>query len=184
MDIVLFGIQGSGKGTQAKKLASEFGYDMFEAGGELRAIAASGSELGNTVKSYIDQGHLVPHEIIMRVVKESVCDKGSATVIFDGVPRDLDQMRDFNIIMQECGRAFRCVELKVNEAAVMERLQKRAKEQGRADDAQEDAVRRRIALFHEKTEPVIAAYRAAGNVTDVDGDGSIEEVYARLKGVL
>src|SRR3989338_6078654 len=68
IDLVFFGIQGSGKGTQAKKLASEFGYDIFEAGGELRKIAASGSELGKTVKSFIDQGHLVPFEIIMQVV--------------------------------------------------------------------------------------------------------------------
>ena len=72
MDLVFFGIQGSGKGTQAKKLAAEFGYDIFEAGGELRKIAASGSELGHLVKSTIDQGHLVPHEIIMQVVKEAI----------------------------------------------------------------------------------------------------------------
>jgi adenylate kinase family enzyme len=112
MDLVLFGIQGSGKGTQAKRLAAEFGFDIFEAGGELRKIAASGSELGNTVKSYIDQGHLVPHEIIMQVVKEAIAARPKATkILFDGIPRDTDQMRDFDAIMKDAGRDFRCTEI-------------------------------------------------------------------------
>ena len=65
MDLVLFGIQGSGKGTQAKRLAGEFGYSIFETGAELRKIAASGSEIGNTIKSYIDAGHLAPLDMVM-----------------------------------------------------------------------------------------------------------------------
>ena len=72
MDLVFFGIQGSGKGTQAKTLAEEFGYYIFEAGGELRKIKASGTELGELVKKYIDNGELVPFEIIMEVVNEAV----------------------------------------------------------------------------------------------------------------
>src|SRR6185295_10510811 len=99
MDLVFFGIQGSGKGTQAKKLAAEFGYDIFEAGGELRKIAASGSELGKTVKNYIDEGHLVPHEIIMEVVKEAIGKRPKdQKILFDGIPRDDNQMRDFDAI--------------------------------------------------------------------------------------
>ncbi len=185
MDIVLFGIQGSGKGTQAKRLAAEFGYDIFEAGGELRKIAASGSELGNTVKGFIDAGHLVPHEIIMRVVKDAICGRPEGTtILFDGVPRDLDQMHDFNRIMQECGREFRCIELKVDESTVIARLRKRAVEQGRADDAKDEFILRRMTLFHEKTEPVIAAYRAEGRVSDIEGEAPEEEVYGRFKQTL
>ncbi len=74
MDLVLFGIQGSGKGTQAKKLAAEYGYNIFEAGAELRKIASSDSPLGRRVKGYIDQGHLVPHTIIMEVVAAAIAD--------------------------------------------------------------------------------------------------------------
>lgn len=185
MDVVLFGIQGSGKGTQAKRLAADFGYEIFEAGGELRAIAASGTELGNTVKEYIDAGHLVPHHIIMRVVKESVCVRPKdAKILFDGVPRDLDQMRDFDDVMHGCGREFRCIELKVDEATVIARLRKRAAEQGRADDAKDEFILRRMTLFHEKTEPVIAQYRAAGKVVDIDGDAPEDEVYGTLKSAL
>ena len=138
MDIVLFGIQGSGKGTQAKKLAAEFDYSVFETGAELRAIAASGSELGDTVKSYIDRGALAPHEIVLSVVKTAILRRPPEQVIlFDGIPRDWQQMEDFDAIMREVGREFRGVQLTVDEARAVERILGRAKEQGRADDASE-----------------------------------------------
>src|SRR3989338_7590382 len=112
MDIVLFGIQGSGKGTQAKKLAAEFGYDIFEAGGELRKIVATGSDLGNTVKAYIDLGHLVPFEIIMRVVKEAIAERPKdQKILFDGIPRDDAQMKSFDAIMKDAGREFRGIHI-------------------------------------------------------------------------
>ena len=181
MDLVLFGIQGSGKGTQAKKLAAEFGYDIFEAGGELRAIAASGSELGETGKSYIDVGKLVPHEIIMQVVKEAVAKRPSdQKILFDGIPRDADQQRDFDSVMQEQGRDFQCVQILLSEEDAVQRILERAKKQGRADDADEEIVRKRMATFHEKTEPVIESYKAAGKMIEVEGEGAVEEIYERL----
>src|ERR1035437_7262649 len=101
MDLIFFGIQGSGKGTQAKKLASAFGYDIFEAGGELRAIAATVTELGRTVKAHIDAGHLVPHAIVMQVVRVAILRRPrEQKMLFDGIPRDLEQMRDFDAIMR------------------------------------------------------------------------------------
>jgi adenylate kinase len=182
MDLVLFGIQGSGKGTQATLLARDFGYDIFEAGGALRAIAASGTELGKTVSGYIDHGHLVPFQIIMDVVRDAVSKKpADQKILFDGIPRDLDQMHAFNELMHDLGRSFRCIELTVNEEAAIKRIQGRAQQQGRADDANEEFIRRRIGLFHEKTKPVIEAYKAAGTLTQVNGEGAVEEVYARLK---
>jgi len=181
MDLVLFGIQGSGKGTQAKRLAAERGYTIFEAGGELRKIAASGTELGKTVSSYIDHGHLVPFEIIMEVVKNAISAKSTDDkVLFDGIPRDLDQMNAFNGMMKELGRDFICLELTVDEEAALKRIQQRAKEQGRADDASEEFIRRRMGLFHEKTEPVIKAYAEQGKLIEVNGDGTMDEVYERI----
>lgn len=181
MDLVLFGIQGSGKGTQAKRLAAEFGYDIFEAGGELRKIAASGSELGKTVKSYIDQGHLVPHEIIMQVVKEAVGARAKdQKILFDGIPRDLDQMRDFDAVMQEAGRPFRCVQILLTPEEATARILGRAKAEGRADDADTAIIERRMKTFTEKTMPVIAFYKERGILQEIDGNGSLEEVYGRL----
>ncbi|MFH1444087.1 MAG: nucleoside monophosphate kinase [Candidatus Peregrinibacteria bacterium] len=182
MDLVLFGIQGSGKGTQAKKLCAEFGYDLFEAGGELRKIAALGSELGATVKSYIDVGKLVPFAIIMQVVKEAIESRPKdQKILFDGIPRDLDQMRSFDQIMSEVGREFTCIEITLTEEEGVERILGRAKIEGRADDANEETIRHRMQTFFEKTVPVIQQYKEQGKLAAIDGRGTVEEVYEATK---
>jgi adenylate kinase len=182
MDIVFFGIQGSGKGTQAKRLAAEFGYDIFEAGGELRKIAASGSALGATVKSFVDIGKLVPHEIIMQVVKEAIGKRPATTkILFDGIPRDGEQMKDFNQIMKDAKREFRCIEFTLSKEEATKRILGRAKAEGRADDANLEIITRRMDTFLTKTRPVIEEYRRQGKLTDIDADRSVEEIYGELK---
>lgn len=181
MDLVFFGIQGSGKGTQAKKLATEFGYDIFEAGGELRKIVASGSELGKTVQGYIDQGHLVPHKIIMQVVQEAIAKrKPDQKILFDGIPRDGDQQQDFDAIMAKAGRQFRCVEFLLDPEEATKRILGRAKEQGRADDADTAVIARRMATFAEKTRPVIRKYDQAGKMAYIQAEKGVGEVYVQL----
>lgn len=185
MDLVFFGIQGSGKGTQAKKLAAEFGYEIFEAGGELRKIAASGSKLGDTVKSYIDQGHLVPHQIIMQVVKEAVSARPKTTkILFDGIPRDVDQMRDFDAIMAAADRPFRCIEILLSEDQAKARILGRAKAEGRADDANAEIILRRMDTFKQKTRPVIETYRKVGNLIEIDGNRGVDAVYEDLRKII
>ena len=182
MDLLLFGIQGSGKGTQAKKLAAEFGYTIFEAGGALRAMAASGTELGNTVKSFVDKGSLVPSEIILDVVRAFILAAPSdQKILFDGIPRDMDQMRGFDMMMKEAGREFRCIHLMLPEDITIQRIQARAAEQGRIDDANIEFIQRRIGWFKEKNIPVIEEYKKKGMVTEIDGLGSVEEVYERMR---
>lgn len=185
MDLLLFGIQGSGKGTQAKRLAQKLGYQVFEAGAALRGIAASGTPLGNTVKSYIDAGHLVPHEIIMRVVRENIAAvPKTQPVLFDGIPRDRDQQHDFDVLMAELGREFRCVRLKLDEDEAMRRIQGRAVAEGRADDAREEVIRKRMGIYREKTSPVADAYAERGLLTDVDAAGDVDAVFDRLLSVV
>jgi adenylate kinase len=185
MDIVLFGIQGSGKGTQAKKLASEYGYAIFEAGAELRKIASSGTFLGNTVKSFIDNGNLVPHEIIMQVVKEAVLRiPREQKILFDGVARDLNQKKDFDAIMQEVGREFRAIYFALDLETAMARVKERGKIEGRADDSDEEKIRRRMAWTVEKTMPVVEAYRQEGKVKHIEADRSIDAVYEEVKKVV
>lgn len=182
MNLVFFGIQGSGKGTQARKLAEECGYELFETGAALREIANEDSDFGKKVKITIDAGRHVSADIVMEVLRNAVqsCRKDTS-MIFDGVPRNMDQMSPFEDVLKEAGRVFRCVELHVDEEAALKRLLERAKIEGRADDTSEEPIRRRMRLFHEKTQPVIDMYRARGLMTDVDGEGGIEEVYERLK---
>lgn len=185
MDLVLFGIQGSGKGTQAKKLCAEFGYEQFEAGGELRKIAAGDSDLGNTVKSYIDVGKLVPFEIIMQVVKEAILARPKTQkILFDGIPRDEAQMQAFDAIMADAGRDFRCIEIALTEDEGVQRILGRAKIEGRADDANEEIIRRRMQTFFEKTKPVIERYKAQEKLVEIDGKGTVEEVYEAMKKLL
>lgn len=182
MDLVLFGIQGSGKGTQAKMLAKECGYEIFEAGGALRGIAASGSPLGKKVKSFIDIGELVPHEIIMDVVRQSIAARpGNQKILFDGIPRDSAQQADFDRIMAEAGREFRCIQFEVDMEACIQRILGRAAKEGRADDASEETIRKRMNTFLTKTMPVIDGYKKAGKMAVVNGDGTVEEVYERVK---
>lgn len=181
MDLLLFGIQGTGKGTQAKKLVEHFGFHHFEAGAALRAIIASGSELGKTVSSFVDHGSLVPHEIIMKVMREAVSALSPQTMIlFDGIPRDFEQQRDFDAIMRETGRTFRCIELTIDEEKAIVRVLQRGKEQGRKDDQDEAFIRRRLGWSKEKTQPVIEDYRSRGLVETVDGDASVEDVQQRI----
>jgi len=182
MDLVFFGIQGSGKGTQAKMLAEELGYYIFEAGGELRKIRESGTELGELVKKHIDNGELVPFEIIMEVVNEAVAQvPDDQQILFDGIPRDEDQMNAFDKILADSGREFRCVHILLNKDDAVERIKGRAEIEGRADDADQEKVLRRMDLFSEKTMPVITEYENAGKVIEIDGKGSVEEIYARIK---
>lgn len=185
MDLVFFGIQGSGKGTQAKRLAADFGYDIFEAGGELRKIAASGSKLGKTVKSYIDQGHLVPHEIIMQVVAAAIAARPKSTkILFDGIPRDDAQMRDFDEIMKRSGRDFRAIHFVLGAEEAKNRILGRATTEGRADDADHAIIERRMKTFEEKTRPVIEKYVKAGKVSDISADKSVDDIYAELRSLI
>lgn len=185
MDLVLFGIQGSGKGTQAKLLAKKFGYEIFETGAELRRIAAMDTELGHAVKSSIDAGHLAPHTVVMHVVREAVMARPlDRAILFDGIPRDREQMRDFDAFMADAGRGFRAVEIRADPETCIRRILGRAAIEGRADDQSEQAIRRRMALFQEKTMPVIEEYRRRGMMTEVHGEGTVEEVYGRLKEAL
>jgi adenylate kinase len=185
MDLVLFGIQGSGKGTQAKRLAAEFDYKIFEAGQALRDMAAGNTPLGQEVASYIDKGNLVPFNIIINVVESIVhATPAHQKILFDGIPRDLDQMKEFDRIMRECGREFRCVQLSLAKETAIERLQKRAQAEGRLDDMHIEYIERRIGIFMEKTMRVVEAYRAAGNMTVVNGLGTTDEVFGRLAAVV
>jgi adenylate kinase len=185
MDLSIFGVQGSGKGTQAKRLAAEFGYYVFETGGELRKIIASGSELGKLVASYLDKGNLAPLEVVMQVAKEAIAARpADQSILFDGIPRDMAQKEGFDKILQEAGRHIRCVELVLPKEIAIERILGRAKIEGRADDANIDAIQRRLQVFEERTRPVIEAYAADGNMVFVDGLGSMDDVYERLKAVV
>jgi len=173
-DLILVGIQGSGKGTQARILAEKFGYQIFETGGELRAMAKEESELGKKVKEITERGDLVPNEIVMEIV-ENFLNKTSSEipVIFDGIPRSDSQRVSLEDLLQIHGREFSVLEVRLSEGESIRRMMKRAEIENRADDTPE-VMKKRIANFYAHTQPLLDAWKS--HLISVDGDQSIEDV--------
>ena len=180
-DLILVGIQGSGKGTQAKILAAEKGYQIFETGGALRTLRQEDSDLGRKIKSIIDAGDLVPNDIVMEIVRDAIDHKldPSKPIIFDGIPRFEEQRVTFEALLSDLGREFLVVEISLDDEEAFVRLMKRAEIEGRADDNPE-SIRKRIGLFHEETQPLLEIWRDAGKVVVVNGDQSVEDVSAEI----
>lgn len=198
-DIMLFGMQGSGKGTQAKLLVQKHGYKMFETGAELRAMAESGTELGNRVKSIMNEGRLVDTKIIMEIVEAFVHKLApSDAVIFDGIPRSMEQMEAFEKVMHKVGRSPLGVNIKLTKEEALGRLVKRFTCVGvdmtnnplmteaecialggtvkrRADDTPE-AISVRLDAFFNETQPVIEAYKGLNRMVEVHGVQLVEQV--------
>lgn len=171
-DIIIFGIQGSGKGTQAQIIAEKKGMQVFEMGGELRKIKKEDSELGKTVREIIDHGDLVPNEIVMDIVSHFLDGISAETpVLFDGIPRSLPQKHTLDALLQRKGRKPVGLFLDVPKEEVIQRM----KERGREDDTDE-VIERRIGNYESETLPVIEEYEAEGNMIRVNGFQGIEEV--------
>ncbi len=177
-DLILVGIQGSGKGTQARILAEKFGYQLFETGGELRSMAKEESELGKKVKEITERGDLVPNEIVMEIVENFLSKTPNAIpVIFDGIPRSDFQRISLEELLQQQGRKFSVLEVKLSEEESIRRMMKRAEIENRADDTPE-VMKKRITNFYTHTQPLLDAWK--GRLISVDGDQGIEEVQAEI----
>ncbi len=207
MDLVLFGIQGSGKGTQSKIIAEKCDLVIFEAGGELRKIAAEESELGKKVKGIIESGKLVPTEVVMEIVANFLHHlPAGKSALFDGIPRSDDQQKQFDELMKKEGRTFMGLSIDLTEEEAMKRLTTRrictkCKEVypafyekpncekcggeliTRSDDTP-DAIKIRLSTFTEKTLPVIRDYEARGMMLKVNGRETIENVTKEIIDVL
>lgn len=184
-DLILIGIQGSGKGTQAKILAKSQGYQIFETGGALRSIAAEDSELGKQVKEITTRGDLVPNEIVMEIVKDFVNHKADKTkpIIFDGIPRSEEQRQSLEKLLAELKRDFQVLHITLSEEEAFNRLIKRAEIEGRADDNPE-AIKKRIQNFYDFTSPLLSPWTAQGKVIEINGDQAIEKVTENISQTL
>lgn len=207
MDLVLFGMQGSGKGTQSQRIAEHCNLEVFETGGQLRRLAAEDSELGKKVKGIIESGRLVPTEVVMEIIADFFHNlPAGKSALFDGIPRSDDQKEQFDALMTKEGRSFKGLLIELSEAEAVKRLTTRrlcpqcktiypAAYAGttcetdnstlvtRQDDTPE-AIRVRLDTFLEKTVPVIDAYKVEGKMLIVDGEKSIDDVTVDIKEVL
>ena len=162
-NIVIFGAPGSGKGTQSDKLIEKYGLNHISTGDVLRAEIKNGTELGKVAQGYIDQGQLIPDELMVDILAK-VYDQQPAGrgVIFDGFPRTIAQAEALKKMLQERGHDMGLmIELVVEEDILMARLLNRAKEQGRADD-NEETIRKRFQVYHNQTAPLAEWFEREG----------------------
>lgn len=181
MRIVLLGPPGSGKGTQAKLLNERLGVPHISTGDLLRTAVAEGTSLGRKAKAAMDAGELVSDELMLGLIEERLgADDVERGFILDGYPRNLSQAESLDALLERLEQPVDgALELTVDEEQIVDRLAKRAKEEGRSDDT-EEVVRNRLAVYREQTAPVSDHYRKKGLLTRVDGIGSIEEINQRL----
>ena len=181
LNIVIFGAPGSGKGTQSERIVEKYGINHISTGDVLRAEIKNGTELGKTAKGYIDQGQLIPDELMIDILA-SVFDsfKDSKGVIFDGFPRTIAQAEALKKMLAERGQDVSVmVDLEVPEDELMVRLIKRGKDSGRADD-NEETIKKRLHVYHSQTAPLIDWYKNEKKYQHINGLGAIEGIFAEI----
>ena len=180
-NVVIFGAPGSGKGTQSDLMIEHYGLGHISTGDVLRAEIKKGTELGKTAASYIDQGQLIPDDLmvsILATVYDSFGDhKG---VIFDGFPRTIPQAEALKKMLSERGdKVAAMIELDVPEDELMKRLILRGQQSGRADD-NEETIKKRLVVYHSQTQPLIDWYNKEGIHYHIDGLGDLDRIFADI----
>lgn len=186
MNVLLLGPQGSGKGTQAKRIAAEYELPHISTGDMFRDAIASATELGRRVQPILDRGELVPDELTIALIRERLeREDAEAGFVLDGFPRNLAQAMALDDLLRELGRDLDVVfEFQLPEDAALRRMQGRAREEGRRDDTPE-VMRRRLEIYREQTEPLVEYYRASrGNVVGLHAERTIDEVFAEVQRAL
>ncbi|MGH8076281.1 MAG: adenylate kinase [Lysobacter sp.] len=181
MRLVLLGAPGSGKGTQATRLKEHLQVPHISTGDLLRAEVAAGSRLGLEAKQVMDRGNLVSDEILLGMLEARFARPDTANgFILDGYPRNLAQAAALDKLLARVGRPMDfAVQLEVPTDLLVDRIAGRAKAEGRADDSPE-SVRTRLDVYASQTAPVIDFYRQHGQLTVIDGVGSLDEVFSRI----
>ena len=184
-NIVIFGAPGSGKGTQSDKMIEKYGLTHISTGDVLRSEIKKGTELGKTAASYIDNGQLIPDDLMVSIlagVYDSFGDhKG---VIFDGFPRTIPQAEALKKMLDERGdKVAAMIELDVPEDELMKRLLLRGQQSGRADD-NEETIKKRLVVYHSQTQPLIEWYKQEGLHHHIDGLGSLDRIFSDICDVI
>ena len=181
MRLLIMGPPGAGKGTQAKFIAERFGIPAISTGDIFRANVSQGTPLGIEAKGYMDKGEYVPDEVTNLMVRNRI-DEPDADhgFLLDGYPRTLAQVEELDGMIKHTGHQLDAViVLTVDQDEIVERLHKRAIQEGRDDDTPE-VIRRRQEVYREETEPLIAVYKGRGLVQEIDGLGDVAEVTERI----
>jgi adenylate kinase len=175
--LLLIGAPGAGKGTQATRIAEHFSVTHISSGDLLRHHVATGTAIGKRAQAYMERGDLVPDAVVLDMLRKPVTDATAAGgYVLDGFPRTVEQAEAAYAVAKDLGVAVRlAVHLEVDPAALVERLAARATESGRADDTP-DVIEHRIAVYEERTRPLLAYYAERERLISVNGDRPVDEV--------
>jgi len=185
LNLLVLGPQGSGKGTQAKRICAHHGIPHISTGDMFRAAIAAGSPLGREVEPILASGELVPDELTVALIRERLAeDDARDGFVLDGFPRNLEQAAALDAMLADIGRELDAVLFfDLSDELATERMHGRAVAEGRPDDAPE-TIARRLAIYHEQTEPVVGYYRGLHNLVELHAEQSIDEVFAQIEEAL
>ena len=182
MNLLVLGPQGAGKGTQAKRISNEYEIPHVSTGDMFRAAIAEQTELGKQVEPILASGALVPDEVTIALIEERL--SRADGFVLDGFPRNLAQAEALDTMLTGIGRSLDAILFfDVPDEIGFERALKRAQEEGRADDTP-DVIRRRLAIYHEETEPIVEHYRVTGKLVPLHAERSIEAVWNEIEDAL
>ena len=185
MNLLVLGPQGSGKGTQAKRISAAHGIPHVSTGDMFRAAVVAGTELGRRVEPILASGDLVPDDLTVALIRERLSQHDARDgFVLDGFPRNLAQAEALDGMLAEIGRGLDAVLFfDLSDGLAVERIRGRALDEGREDDSPE-AIARRLAIYHEQTEPVVERYRATGKLVPLHAARSIEDVSTEIEAAL
>ncbi|MCH4208993.1 adenylate kinase [Bifidobacterium sp.] len=185
MRLLIMGPQGVGKGTQAALLSEHYGIPAISTGDIFRYNIKNHTELGKEAQSYTDKGELVPDEVTSRIVKDRLAqDDAQDGWILDGYPRNAVQVQALDQMLEELETPLDyAVALEADHDVLMDRMRRRAEQEGRADDTPE-AIAKRLKIYEEQTAPLLDIYKNRGKLVVVNGVGEIDEISAQIIGQL
>jgi adenylate kinase len=181
-NLILFGPPGSGKGTQSEKIIEKYGLVHLSTGDLLRSQIAQQTPLGLEAKKLMDKGQLVPDEVVVGMISSALDASPEAKgFLFDGFPRTASQAESLdNLLELKESPISVMLALEVSEAELIKRILKRGESSGRSDDSDETIIAARVKEYKDKTEAVADYYRNTNKVVMIPGEGSIDDIFARL----
>jgi adenylate kinase len=185
VNLLVLGPQGAGKGTQAKRIAAEYGIPHISTGDMFRAAIAAQTPLGRQVEPILAAGELVPDELTVALIRERLSEPDAANgFVLDGFPRNLAQAEALDEMLASIGKSLDAILFfDLLDDVARERLIKRALDEGRADDTP-DVIDRRLEIYHAETEPIVEHYRATGKLVPLHAGRSVEEVWREIEDAL
>jgi adenylate kinase len=185
-NLILFGPPGSGKGTQSEKLVDKYGLVHLSTGNLLREEIANKTPLGTEAKNFMDKGQLVPDEVVIGMIDNSLeHHKDAIGFLFDGFPRTVAQAEALDKLLELKKTAIAAVlALDVSEEELIKRLINRGKTSGRSDDTNESIIRKRFAVYNNDTEPVADHYKKEKKFQSIKGQGSVDDIFNSISVVI